>query len=114
MSRVDDVDDARGEHGDDPAFLKFETIRGFLRDDAACALEHFELERYMRTEGFELLRLASHMNFVTMSGVLESGEHRGHPQHIQVHDAGDLGALANVFSWPALTTGWRRRSGTRT
>lgn len=57
MSRVDDGDATIGEQADDPALLQLETIRGFPRGDGAYALEHFELERYMRTESFELLRL---------------------------------------------------------
>ncbi len=56
---------------DDPALLKFEAIRGFLRGDAACALEHFEQETYMRTEGFELLRLLlqDHLDLRATKGV---------------------------------------------
>jgi hypothetical protein len=36
---------------------QFEKIRGFLAGDDAASLEHSELETYIHTEGFELLRL---------------------------------------------------------
>src|SRR5260370_11065813 len=36
---------------------QFDKIRGFLAGEGAAALEHFELEQYIKTEGFELLRL---------------------------------------------------------
>ncbi len=36
---------------------QFDKILGFLVGDAAGALEHSELETYIHTEGFELLRL---------------------------------------------------------
>jgi hypothetical protein len=35
---------------------QFQTIRRFFADDAAAGLEHSELEHYIKTEGFELLR----------------------------------------------------------
>lgn len=44
------------EAADAPA-AQFAKIRGFLAGDTAAGLEHSELEDYIRTEGFELLRL---------------------------------------------------------
>lgn len=41
----------------DASAAQFAKVRGFLSGRAAAALEHFELEQYIRTEGFELLRL---------------------------------------------------------
>jgi hypothetical protein len=51
------LEEAVEELPEDPALAKFESIRSFLAGGAASALEHFELETYMKTEGFELLRL---------------------------------------------------------
>jgi hypothetical protein len=39
------------------AVAQFDKVRDFMTSDAAAALEHSELEGYIRTEGFELLRL---------------------------------------------------------
>lgn len=50
-------DEVVEEAVEDPALCKFEAIRGFLREGAASSMEHFELETYIKTEGFELLRL---------------------------------------------------------
>ncbi len=36
---------------------QFDQICGFLRGDAAAGLQHFQLEEYVKAEGFELLRL---------------------------------------------------------
>lgn len=37
--------------------MQFDKIRGFLGGEAATVLEHSQLEQYIKTEGFELLRL---------------------------------------------------------
>lgn len=42
---------------DDACFAQFGKIRDFLAGEAASALEHSELESYVRSEGLELLRL---------------------------------------------------------
>jgi hypothetical protein len=36
---------------------QFDKICGFLGGEAAAGLQHFQLEGYLKTEGFELLRL---------------------------------------------------------
>jgi hypothetical protein len=43
--------------GFEASAAQFDKVRGFLAGEGAAALEHFELEEYLRTEGFELLRL---------------------------------------------------------
>ena len=44
-------------HALDAAAAQFVKVRGFLAGDQALCLEHSELECYIKTEGFELLRL---------------------------------------------------------
>lgn len=48
------------------SLAQFAKIGGFLTGEAAVALGHFELEQYIKTEGFELLRLLlqDHSTFV--------------------------------------------------
>ncbi len=43
--------------GFDASLAQFAKIGCFLSGDGAAGLEHFELETYIKTEGFELLRL---------------------------------------------------------
>ena len=70
---------------------QFANIRGFLAGDAAAALEHSELEAYIKTEGFELLRLLLQDHFdlrafketrlaevVDADGVARGAVERGH------------------------------------
>ena len=45
------------DEASDACVAQFDKIHGFLAGDGAAALEHSELEAYIRTEGFELLRL---------------------------------------------------------
>lgn len=46
-----------GGDGFDASAAQFAKIRAFLDGDGAAGMEHFELEEYIKTEGFELLRL---------------------------------------------------------
>lgn len=45
------------------AVAQFAKVRGFLAGDTAATLEHSELEGYIKTEGFELLRLLLQAHF---------------------------------------------------